>query len=82
MIGERNNRSLVGNNGSPAENNGSYSTRGPMKIEGWKRYFTIRPQDNEEGKAESCRRGGGRVSNILPGKEAKRTRIIITDTTN
>ena len=29
MIGERNNRSLVGNNGSPAENNGSYSTWGP-----------------------------------------------------
>ena len=41
VIGERNNRSLVGNNGSPAENNGSYSTRGPMKIEVWKRYCTI-----------------------------------------
>ena len=42
VIGERNNRSLVGNNGSPAENNGNYSTRGPMKIEVWKRYSTVR----------------------------------------
>ena len=41
VIGERNNRSLVGNNRFPTENNGSYCTRRPMKIEVWKRYCTI-----------------------------------------
>ena len=41
VIGERNNTLLVGNNRFPTENNGSYCTRRPMKIEVWKRCCTI-----------------------------------------